>query len=182
MSAVITASSVAAGENHQPLHVVAELAHIAGPVVGLQHRHGVVADAPLRQAGRLGNLFHEIGRPAPPRPRAARPAAAPGSAPPTGGDRGPRGTGRPRSPLRDCGCVEVMIRTLTSTLVVPPARWNVWSTSTRRILFWVSRGRSPISSMNSVPPWASSSAPILRGLRAVDLLDCRTARFPSAPA
>ena len=34
------------------------------------------------------------------------------------------------------------MRTSTLTLVVPPTRWNVWSTSTRRILFWVSRGMS----------------------------------------
>ncbi len=54
------------------------------------------------------------------------------------------------------------MRTSTATLVEPPTRWNVWSTSTRRILFWVSRGMSAISSMNSVPPWASSSAPTLR--------------------
>ena len=54
------------------------------------------------------------------------------------------------------------MRTSTATLVEPPTRWKVWSTSTRRILFWVSRGMSAISSMNSVPPWASSSAPTLR--------------------
>ena len=45
---------------------------------------------------------------------------------------------------------------------MPPTRWNVWSTRTRRILFCVSRGMSAISSMNSVPPCASSSAPTLR--------------------
>ena len=54
------------------------------------------------------------------------------------------------------------MRTSTVTLVLPPTRWKVWSTSTRRILFCVSRGMSAISSMNSVPPWASSSAPTLR--------------------
>ena len=43
------------------------------------------------------------------------------------------------------------MRTSTSTLLVPPTRWKVWSTSTRRILFCVSRGMSAISSMNSVP-------------------------------
>ena len=63
------------------------------------------------------------------------------------------------------------MRTLTSTLLVPPTRWKVWSTRTRRILFWVSRGMSAISSMNSVPPCASSSAPTLRGLLAARLLD-----------
>ena len=54
------------------------------------------------------------------------------------------------------------MRTSTATLVEPPTRWKVWSTSTRRILFCVSRGMSAISSMNSVPPCASSSAPTLR--------------------
>ena len=39
------------------------------------------------------------------------------------------------------------------------------------ILFCVSRGISAISSMNSVPPCASSSAPTLRALRAVSRLD-----------
>ena len=51
---------VAAGEDHQPLDVVAQLADVARPVVRLQHRHGVVADLALRQAGRLRNLLHEI--------------------------------------------------------------------------------------------------------------------------
>ena len=63
------------------------------------------------------------------------------------------------------------MRTSTLTLVVPPTRWKVWSTRTRRILFWVSRGMSAISSMNSVPPCASSSAPALRGCSTVGLLD-----------
>src|ERR1043166_1773890 len=54
------------------------------------------------------------------------------------------------------------MRTSTSTLLGPPTRWKVWSTSTRKILFCVSRGMSPISSMNSVPWCASSSAPTLR--------------------
>ena len=54
------------------------------------------------------------------------------------------------------------MRTSTLTLVVPPTRWNVWSTSTRRILPCVSIGMSATSLMNSVPPWASSSAPALR--------------------
>ena len=44
---------LAARQDHQPLDVVAQLAHIAGPVMRLQHRHRVVADLALRQAGRL---------------------------------------------------------------------------------------------------------------------------------
>ena len=51
---------VAAGEDHQPLDVVAQLPDVARPIVRLQHRHGVLADAPLRQSGRLRNLVHEI--------------------------------------------------------------------------------------------------------------------------
>src|SRR5438046_541477 len=47
--------------------------------------------------------------------------------------------------------VEEMLRTSTWTLFVPPTRWNVCSTRTRKILFCVSRGMSAISSMNSVP-------------------------------
>ena len=54
---------------------------------------------------------------------------------------------------------------------MPPTRVNVWSTSTRRILFCVSRGMSAISSMNSVPPSASSSAP---GLRACEPFEAST--------
>ena len=60
MLALSTASGIAAGQNHQPLDIVAQLAHVARPVVRLQHRHGVLADAPLGQAGRLRNLVHEI--------------------------------------------------------------------------------------------------------------------------
>ena len=67
--------------------------------------------------------------------------------------------------------VDDTMRTSTATLVEPPTRWKVWSTSTRRILFWVSRGMSAISSMNSVPPCASSSAPTLRCCAP---LDCST--------
>ena len=40
---------IAAGEDHQPLDVVAQLADVARPVVGLQHRHGV-----RRRSRRLG--------------------------------------------------------------------------------------------------------------------------------
>ena len=54
------------------------------------------------------------------------------------------------------------MRTSTCTRVVPPTRWKFWSTSTRRIFACVSLGMSAISSRKSVPPWASSSAPILR--------------------
>ena len=42
--------------------------------------------------------------------------------------------------------VEERTRTSTFTLVAPPTRSKVWSTSTRRILFCVSRGMSAISS------------------------------------
>ncbi len=51
---------VAPGQDHQPLHVVAQLAHVAGPVVRLQHGHGVLADEPARQAGAERDLLHEI--------------------------------------------------------------------------------------------------------------------------
>ena len=51
---------IAAGKDHQPFDVVAQLAHVARPVVRLQHRHGVLADLPLGQAGGLRNLLHEI--------------------------------------------------------------------------------------------------------------------------
>src|SRR5712692_1135737 len=51
---------LAAGQNHQPLHVVAQLPYVAGPVVRLEHRHGVLADLAPRQAGRLRDLIHEM--------------------------------------------------------------------------------------------------------------------------
>jgi hypothetical protein len=51
---------IAAGENHQPLDIVAQLAHVARPVVALQHRHGVVADAALGKSRGLRNLVHEV--------------------------------------------------------------------------------------------------------------------------
>jgi hypothetical protein len=41
---------VAAGEDHQPLDVVSELAHVAGPVMRLQHSDGVLADAARSKA------------------------------------------------------------------------------------------------------------------------------------
>ncbi len=51
---------IAADQNHQPLDIVAELAHIARPIVRLQHRHGVLADAARRQAGSHRDGLHEI--------------------------------------------------------------------------------------------------------------------------
>ncbi len=161
---------VAAGEDHQPLDVVAQLAHVARPVVRLQHGHRVLADAALRQAGRLRDLVHEIvdqlGNVLAPlgqrrhADRHHRQAVIEILAEAAVGD------------LRlEIAAVEETMRTSTDTLAVPPTRWNVWSTSTRRILFCVSRGMSAISSMNSVPPCASSSAPTLRCCGAVRLVD-----------
>ena len=53
-------AAVARREDDRPLDDVAQLAHIARPVVRLQHGHGVVADQPLGQAGRERDLLHEI--------------------------------------------------------------------------------------------------------------------------
>ena len=50
---------VAAREDHQPLDVVPELAHVAGPVVRLQHGNGVLADLARCQPRGLGNLADE---------------------------------------------------------------------------------------------------------------------------
>ncbi len=56
---------IAAGQDQQPLHVVAKLPHVAGPIVRLQHRDRVGADLPARQAGGDRNLleekFHQLG-------------------------------------------------------------------------------------------------------------------------
>ncbi len=51
---------VAARQDHQPLDVVAKLADVARPVVGLKHGHGVVADGARRQAGGARNLLDEM--------------------------------------------------------------------------------------------------------------------------
>ena len=51
---------IAAGQDHQPLDIVAQLADVARPVMRLQHRHRVLADPALRQAGRGRDLVHEI--------------------------------------------------------------------------------------------------------------------------
>ena len=42
---------------------------------------------------------------------------------------------------------------------VPPTRSKVWSWSTRRSFAWSAGRMSPISSRNTVPPWATSSFP-----------------------
>ena len=141
-----------------------------------------VADAPLRQAGRLRNLVHEMVDKCRQRPRAARRAAAPGSEPPTGGDRGPRGTGPAAISSSRLRVVEVMMRTLTSTLLVPPTRWKVWSTSTRRILFWVSRGMSRDFVDEERAAMGLFERAHFARLVAVRPARCRTARSPSAPA
>src|SRR6185312_8486321 len=49
-----------AGQNHDALDIVAELADVAGPHMRLQYRHRILADLPLRQAGRRRYLVHEI--------------------------------------------------------------------------------------------------------------------------
>src|SRR5262245_61148043 len=54
------AIGIAADKDHQPLDVIAQLPHVAGPVVRLQHGHGVVADAARWQPGSDGNGLHEI--------------------------------------------------------------------------------------------------------------------------
>ena len=52
MSAVITASGSPPARIISALDVVAQLTHVARPVVRLQHGHGILADHALRQAGR----------------------------------------------------------------------------------------------------------------------------------
>ena len=60
-SAVIGLSpSVAARQDQQPFDIVAQLPHIARPVVGLQHGHRVVADAARLDAGLRRDLLHEM--------------------------------------------------------------------------------------------------------------------------
>ena len=46
----------------KPLHEVAELAHVAGPVEGLKHRHPVAGDLVRRQACALRRLLNEEAR------------------------------------------------------------------------------------------------------------------------
>ena len=60
MAAVMIASGSPPAKNHQTFDVVAELSNISGPVMRLQDRERVVADAALGQAGRLRNLLLEI--------------------------------------------------------------------------------------------------------------------------
>ena len=60
MSAVMIDLRAAAGQDHHPLDIVAQLADVARPDMRLQHRHRVLADLPLRQAGRERDLVHEI--------------------------------------------------------------------------------------------------------------------------
>src|SRR5689334_24571872 len=47
-------------ENHHPLNIVAQLPDVAGPDMRLQHGHRILPDLTLWQAGRRGNLVHEI--------------------------------------------------------------------------------------------------------------------------
>ena len=58
--------------------------------------------------------------------------------------------------------VAATTRTSTCRETVPPTRSNRFSSSARRILACSGSGRSPISSRNSVPRWASSNLPGLR--------------------
>ena len=60
MSAVISPSGIARGQDHQPLDIVAQLADVARPVVQLQNGQRVVGDLTARHAGRQRHLFHEI--------------------------------------------------------------------------------------------------------------------------
>ena len=60
MLAFITASGSPPAKYHQSLNVITQLPDIARPIVRLQYRHCVLADAPLRQSRLLGNLVHKI--------------------------------------------------------------------------------------------------------------------------
>ena len=51
---------IAKREDHQALDVVAQLADVPGPVVRLQHRHGVDADLARRHAHAVRGEFEEI--------------------------------------------------------------------------------------------------------------------------
>ncbi len=149
---------VARGEDQEPLDVVAQLAHIARPVVRLQHGKRIVGDATAGEARGLRDVleeeldqFRHVLAPLGERGHADRHHAEPvvevlAEAP----------SAISFSRLR---AVEEMMRTSTDTRVDPPTRRKFWSTSTRNMRFCVSRGMSAISSMNSVPPCASSSAP-----------------------
>ena len=52
-------------------------------------------------------------------------------------------------------------RTSTLRAVSDPTRCTSWFCNTRRSLACVASGMSPISSRNSVPPWACSNNPAL---------------------
>ena len=53
-------AGIAASQDHQPLDIVAQLTHIAGPIVGLEDGDGIFADPARGKTGALRNLADEI--------------------------------------------------------------------------------------------------------------------------
>ena len=94
--------------------------------------------------------------------RAARAAAAGGSARRSGGRTDPRGTGPGWISWRRSRWVAATMRTLARIGVRPPTVVYSPSCSTRSRRVCASGGMSPISSRNSVPPAACSKRPAAR--------------------
>ena len=158
----------AVAQDRAALEAVLQLAHVARP--------GVLRRAPSRAASVRRRPRRPISR-----AYFSRKASARRRMSPRRRRRGGISTGkterRKKRSSRNCFAATASLRsrlvaatTRTSTLRVctPPTRSNCFSWTRRRILPCRSRGRSPISSRNSVPWWAISALPTLRPVAPVN--------------
>ncbi len=122
MSARIASDRTAGRHDHQPVHQIAQLPHIARPVVRLQRRQRIGRQFAHRHARRLGRAGDENGAPVPAHPPAVPSARAAAPAPRPAGRTDPRGTARWRSRLCRSRFVVEMTRTSTLTRLEPPTR------------------------------------------------------------
>ena len=163
---VLGGDQAAVAEDRRALEDVAQLAHVARPVIveqQLRARRARCRPAAGRGRGRSprGTLRSAAGC-----RRAARAAAAAGSRTRSAGSRGPRGTARCAIARCRSRLVAATMRASVRSTRVPPRRWNSRSCSTRRNLACAGGLISPTSSRNSVPPAACSSCPGLLCVRA----------------
>ena len=145
-------------ERRKAADQVLELAHVARPAMLAAGASWPRATGPW-SAGRRRSRRAGSGWPARECRRAARAAAAGGSARRSGGRTDPRGTGPAGSARRRSRWVAATMRTLALIGVRPPTVMYSPSCSTRSRRVCASGGMSPISSRNSVPPSACSNLP-----------------------
>ena len=155
---------LAVGEQQRALHDVLELAHVAGPRIGLSRasaaataRSGCAERAAMKRCRRARRCR-----------RAARAAAGCAAGTRSAGSTGPRGTRRRARPARDRDCSSRARARRAASGLLAPSGSTSRSCSTRSSLACRPRSISVTSSSSSVPPFACTNLPMLRACAPVN--------------